>query len=82
MQLRRASRGLALVASGTVESTGRVGVVPAKRSAGAHVDLRLVLAIAAVWILWGSTFAGMRLAVGTIPPFVMAGARFLLAGAI
>ncbi|MBV8750578.1 MAG: EamA family transporter [Candidatus Eremiobacteraeota bacterium] len=68
--------------SGTVESTSRVGVMPAKRSAGAQIDLRLVVAVAVVWILWGSTFAGMRLAVGTIPPFVMAGTRFLLAGAI
>lgn len=42
----------------------------------------LVVAIAAVWIFWGSTFAAMRYAVGTIPPFAMASCRFLVAGAI
>ena len=47
-----------------------------------RVDLRLVGAIAAVWLLWGSTFAGMRFAVGTIPPFAMASCRFTLAGLI
>lgn len=46
------------------------------------MDLRLVGAVAAVWVLWGSTFAAMRFAVGTIPPFAMASCRFTLAGAI
>ena len=49
---------------------------------GARKGATLPLAIAAVWLLWGSTFAGMRLAVATIPPFAMASARFLIAGAI
>ncbi len=47
-----------------------------------RIDGRLVAAVAAVWVLWGSTFAGMRLAVGTIPPFAMASCRFTLAGSI
>ncbi|MDE2572890.1 MAG: EamA family transporter [bacterium] len=42
----------------------------------------LAIAVGAVWIFWGSTYAGMRLAVETIPPLVMAGLRFLIAGAI
>ncbi|HYZ15564.1 MAG TPA: EamA family transporter [Candidatus Acidoferrum sp.] len=41
-----------------------------------------MVAIAAVWLLWGSTFAGMRAAVQTMPPFAMAAARFLIAGAL
>jgi drug/metabolite transporter (DMT)-like permease len=45
-------------------------------------DLRLLVAVAAVWVFWGSTFAGMKYAVATIPPFAMASSRFLLAGAI
>jgi drug/metabolite transporter (DMT)-like permease len=45
-------------------------------------DYRLVLAIGAVWFIWGSTFAGMHYAVATIPPFAMAAGRFLLSGAI
>jgi drug/metabolite transporter (DMT)-like permease len=43
---------------------------------------RVLLAVGAVWILWGSTFAAMRLAVTGIPPFAMASMRFLIAGAI
>ena len=47
-----------------------------------RVDLRLVAAIGAVWLFWGSTFAGIRYALVSMPPFAMASARFLLAGAI
>jgi drug/metabolite transporter (DMT)-like permease len=43
---------------------------------------RLILAFAAVYTIWGSTYLAIRLGVETIPPFLMAGARFLLAGAI
>ena len=46
------------------------------------LDLRLVVAVAAVWILWGSTFAALRYSVATIPPFVLASGRFMLAGAL
>lgn len=35
-----------------------------------------------VWIVWGSTFLGIRYAVQTIPPFLMAGVRYTLAGLI
>lgn len=40
------------------------------------------VALVAVWILWGSTYLAIRVAVGTIPPFLMAGTRYMLAGAI
>ena len=39
-------------------------------------------AFAAVYVLWGSTFLFIRFAVETIPPFLMGGARFLLAGVL
>lgn len=35
-----------------------------------------------VYIIWGSTYLAIRFAIETLPPFLMAGARFLLAGAI
>jgi drug/metabolite transporter (DMT)-like permease len=41
---------------------------------------RLVLAWAAVYLIWGSTYLGIRLAIDSIPPFLMAGSRHLLAG--
>jgi drug/metabolite transporter (DMT)-like permease len=39
-------------------------------------------ALVAVWLFWGSTFLGIRLAIESIPPFLMAGSRFLLSGAV
>jgi drug/metabolite transporter (DMT)-like permease len=42
--------------------------------------LKLVLALAAVWIIWGSTYLAMRFAVAALPPFLMGGTRFVLAG--
>ncbi|MFT2014413.1 EamA family transporter [Streptomyces sp. 796.1] len=40
------------------------------------------LALVTVWLLWGSTYLGIQLAVDTIPPLLMAGFRFLIAGAV
>lgn len=43
---------------------------------------KIVLAFAAVYVLWGSTYLAIRLAIETLPPFLMAATRFSLAGAI
>jgi drug/metabolite transporter (DMT)-like permease len=43
---------------------------------------RIVLAFAAVYVIWGSTYLGIRYAIETIPPLLMAGVRFILAGGI
>jgi drug/metabolite transporter (DMT)-like permease len=40
------------------------------------------LAFATVYLIWGSTYLGIRVAVRTIPPFLMAGGRYLVAGGI
>jgi drug/metabolite transporter (DMT)-like permease len=40
------------------------------------------LAFGTVYLIWGSTYLGIRVAVRTMPPFLMAGTRYLLAGAI
>ncbi len=42
----------------------------------------LVAAFAAVYLIWGSTFLAIRLAIDTVPPLAMAGVRFLIAGAL
>ena len=42
----------------------------------------LLLAFAAIYLIWGSTYLGIRVAVESMPPFLMAAARFLLGGAI
>ncbi len=40
----------------------------------------IVAAFAAVYLIWGSTYLGIRLAIDSIPPLLMAGTRFMLAG--
>ena len=74
------------VTSGAVERTVEaaapgIGVASARRSRP-RVNAGVLLALAAVWIFWGSTFAAMRFVVDSVPPFVMASGRFLIAGAI
>jgi drug/metabolite transporter (DMT)-like permease len=40
------------------------------------------IALAVVYVVWGSTYLAIRVAVETLPPFLMAGTRFLVAGAL
>ena len=44
--------------------------------------LAILSAFAALYLIWGSTYLAILFAIGTIPPLLMAGARFLLAGSI
>ncbi|MDQ6624790.1 MAG: EamA family transporter [Verrucomicrobiota bacterium] len=45
-------------------------------------QLAILVAFAGVYVIWGSTYLAILFAIGSIPPLVMAGTRFLLAGAI
>jgi len=40
----------------------------------------LIAAFAIIYVVWGSTYLAIRVAVETMPPFLMAAARFLFAG--
>src|SRR5438270_13628446 len=42
--------------------------------------LAIVSSFAALYLVWGSTYLAILFAIETIPPLLMAGARFLLAG--
>lgn len=42
----------------------------------------LILAFTAIYLIWGSTYLGIRVAVETIPPFLMGSLRFATAGAL
>jgi drug/metabolite transporter (DMT)-like permease len=44
--------------------------------------IRLALAFAAIYLVWGSTYLAIRYAVETIPPLVTAGVRHSIAGTI
>ena len=39
-------------------------------------------AFAIVYVVWGSTYLAIRVAIETMPPFLMAGTRFLVAGGV
>ena len=43
---------------------------------------KIWIALLALYIVWGSTYLAIRFAVETIPPFLSAGLRFLISGAI
>lgn len=43
---------------------------------------KIIAAFAAIYIIWGSTYLAIRFVVETMPPFLTAGVRFLIAGSI
>jgi drug/metabolite transporter (DMT)-like permease len=52
---------------------------PAKKVASAA---SIVLAFACVYFFWGSTYTAIRIGAAQMPPLLLAGTRFLIAGAI
>ena len=53
----------------------------------AHLDgkhgTRVAMALAAVYLIWGSTYLAIRYALeGGFPPFLLGGVRFLIAGGL
>jgi drug/metabolite transporter (DMT)-like permease len=44
--------------------------------------MAILLAFAALYVIWGSTYLFIRFAIDSIPPFLMAGSRYLTAGVI
>jgi drug/metabolite transporter (DMT)-like permease len=57
-----------------VEGTAAEVAAPARNRLG------IVLALLAVYLIWGSTYLGIRIALEGFPPFLMGGVRFLIAG--
>ncbi len=41
-----------------------------------------IIAFTSIYLIWGSTYLGIRVAVATIPPFLMGAARFIIAGSV
>ena len=84
---RQASQIMALIRSGPVINIGgRPVLVPNPRKSSAArsraYSIQLALAFAAIYLVWGSTYLGIRYAVETIPPLVAAGIRHSIAGTI
>ncbi len=58
---------------------------PARAEGGRAGDpplASIVLAFAAIYFIWGSTFLAIRFAIETMPPLTMAAVRFSIAGAL
>jgi drug/metabolite transporter (DMT)-like permease len=45
-------------------------------------DVRMVLAFFAIYVIWGTTFLAIRIAVQEVPPLFAAGVRFFIAGVL
>jgi drug/metabolite transporter (DMT)-like permease len=63
---------------------GRPVIVPSPRQpdhARSHA-IKIALAFAAIYLIWGSTYLAIHYAVETIPPLVTAGVRHSIAGTI
>lgn len=74
------SSSLAAPVSSTTSPAAAIAVGGAARAA--LVDPRLVACLAAVYLIWSSTYLAMRIAVTELPPLLMAGARFAAAGLV
>jgi len=81
MVVDQSAQILALIRSGEVTEIG--GAITADaQPARAKLPSRtqLVLGFAAIYLIWGSTYLGIRYAVETIPPLLMMGIRHFTAG--
>jgi drug/metabolite transporter (DMT)-like permease len=53
-----------------------------KAARATPMDIRVLLAFFAIYVLWGTTFLAIRVAVQEVPPLFAAGARFFAAGVL
>jgi drug/metabolite transporter (DMT)-like permease len=56
--------------------------MPERHPAASPSRPKVIAAFAAVYVIWGSTYLAIRFAIETVPPFLMAAVRFLIAGAV
>jgi drug/metabolite transporter (DMT)-like permease len=55
---------------------------PASKTSSPPSTWHVIAALAAVYSIWGSTYLAIHFAVETLPPFLMAGVRFVIAGGL
>lgn len=61
---------------------GRGGGRPGGFEATGRTLFLVILSFAAIYLIWGSTYLAIRIGIETLPPFLLAGVRFCLAGAL
>jgi drug/metabolite transporter (DMT)-like permease len=57
-------------------------VTKIEASTGGSFRIRVLLAFFAIYVLWGTTFLAIRVAVEELPPLFAAGTRFFIAGVV
>jgi len=62
----------------TADTAGAAPLQPASSA----TPLGIAAAFAAIYLIWGSTYLGIRIAIESLPPLLMAASRFLLAGSL
>jgi drug/metabolite transporter (DMT)-like permease len=87
MFLEQPAQILALIrASRMVNIGGRPVLVPKSNSLNGSPhrseSVKIALAFAAIYLIWGSTYLAIHYAVETIPPLIAAGVRHTIAGTI
>src|SRR5579863_2167275 len=96
MLTHQSSQIMAMIRSGRLVNIGGRSVIAANPRPSSKVlsntlsktktdranAIKLALAFAAIYLVWGSTYLAIRYAVETIPPLVTAGIRHTVAGGI
>src|SRR5271166_786600 len=62
--------------------TERPAIAASRPAASTPFDIRVPLAFFAIYVLWGTTFLAIRIAVEGVPPLFAAGTRFFVAGVL
>src|SRR5436305_1156471 len=87
MSYSESAEVMALIRSGKLVNIGGRPVITSQSNSNRAVSargesIRLALAFAAIYLVWGSTYLAIRYAVETIPPLVTAGIRHTVAGGV
>jgi len=65
-----------------VAATGTATGTATNAATRRRVDPRLILSLAAVYVFWSSTYLAIRFAIAELPPLLMAGGRYAIAGLV
>jgi drug/metabolite transporter (DMT)-like permease len=83
MFLENPAQIMALIRKGVLVNIGGGPVPVSKPNSSKRADsVKLALAFASIYLVWGSTYLAIRYAVETIPPLITAGIRHTIAGGI
>src|SRR5260370_7399176 len=76
------NRRIASVAEAAPEANATGTTLAGPRSRPGVTTARLVAAFAAIYLIWGSTYLAIRFGIEGFPPFLLAGARHVIAGIV